>query len=229
MHAATQHFKLPADPRRLAIEIADGHDYVAATERRVRPDRSSTATTPSAAWECSTRSRSTAGCRARLTDEGVLVTNFLNRRRGLAEGLERMDARSTTGPAHCPPARPAMSSCLAAAGTPVEVPLAELRVRRARVEARHRAQPAADRGAGREAAGRHFGPLRALTAAAIEYVRPVEPHWAAAATSRKFRPAARRRRGRAGRAAVRRAGRGRETTGKLPRGATFRRTNRCSA
>src|SRR5437762_4877545 len=32
--AATQYFKLPEDPRRLAIEIADGHDYVTATDRR---------------------------------------------------------------------------------------------------------------------------------------------------------------------------------------------------
>ncbi len=32
--AAAQYFKLPDDPRRLAIEIADGHDYVAATDRR---------------------------------------------------------------------------------------------------------------------------------------------------------------------------------------------------
>ena len=39
VHAATQHFKLPADPRRLAIEIADGHDYVAATRAALRPDR----------------------------------------------------------------------------------------------------------------------------------------------------------------------------------------------
>src|SRR6185369_3924970 len=34
VNAATQYFELPDDPRRLAIEIADGHEYVAATDRR---------------------------------------------------------------------------------------------------------------------------------------------------------------------------------------------------
>ena len=34
VRVATQSFRLPDDPRRLAIEIADGHDYVAATDRR---------------------------------------------------------------------------------------------------------------------------------------------------------------------------------------------------
>jgi spermidine synthase len=34
VRAAEQHFELPDDPRRFAIEIADGHDYVTSTDRR---------------------------------------------------------------------------------------------------------------------------------------------------------------------------------------------------
>ena len=43
------------------------------------------------------------GCRARLSDEGLLVSNFLNRHRGLAAGMKRMgrafDARACALPA----------------------------------------------------------------------------------------------------------------------------------
>src|SRR5207244_8013549 len=33
VNAAVQFFKLPSDPRRIAIEIGDGHDFVAETDR----------------------------------------------------------------------------------------------------------------------------------------------------------------------------------------------------
>ena len=90
VRAAAQYFKLPEDPRRLAIEIADGHDYVAATDRRF-----DLIVVDGYDAKCRVGMLDTlpfyCGCRARLTDAGLLVTNFLNRHRGLAASLKRMD------------------------------------------------------------------------------------------------------------------------------------------
>ncbi len=126
VHAATQHFKLPADPRRLAIEIAEGHEYVAATERRFDlivvdgyDAKCRVGMLDTLAFYC--------GCRARLTDEGLLVTNFLNRHRGLAAGLERMDTAFDDRTCALPACSSGNVVAVAATGTPVDVSLAQLK------------------------------------------------------------------------------------------------------
>ncbi len=90
VRAAVQFFKLPVDPR-IAIEIGDGHDFVAATGRDfdlILVDgfdaKSRTGRLDTALFY--------RNCRARLTTHGVLVVNFLNARRGLAQSLERISA-----------------------------------------------------------------------------------------------------------------------------------------
>jgi len=89
VRAAVQFFRLPVDPRRIAIEIGDGHDFVAATDRGfdlILVDgfdaKSRTGKLDSLDFY--------RNCCARLTGQGVLVANFLNARRGLPQSLERM-------------------------------------------------------------------------------------------------------------------------------------------
>ena len=121
-----QYFKLPEDPRRLAIEIADGHDYVSATDRRY-----DLIVVDGYDAKCRVGMLDTlpfyCACRARLTDAGLLVTNFLNRHRGLGGSLKRMDG--AFGSRVC--ALPACSSgniiALAATGSAIEVSLAQLK------------------------------------------------------------------------------------------------------
>jgi spermidine synthase len=124
--AATQHFKLPDDPQRLAIEIADGHDYVAATDRRFDlilvdgyDGRCRTGMLDTLPFYCN--------CRARLTEQGLLVTNFLSRHRGLAAGLARMDRAFDARACALPACSSGNVIALAATGAPVDLSLAELK------------------------------------------------------------------------------------------------------
>jgi spermidine synthase len=163
VNAAAQYFKLPEDPRRLAIEIGDGHDYVTATERRY-----DLIVVDGYDAKCRVGMLDTlpfyCACRARLTDAGLLVTNFLNRHRGLGGSLKRMDAAFDSRVC----ALPACSSWQHHRGSGNgrrDRRLARaVEVGRARLETRHRPQSAAGGCAHRPAASRHFGALRALTA-----------------------------------------------------------------
>ena len=125
VHAATQFFKLPDDGERLTIEIRDGHDYMAATDRRfdlVLVDgydaKSRVGMLDTLPFYCN--------CRARLSESGVLATNFLNGRRGLAASLGRIseafDDRAIALP-HCTSGN---VIALAATGEPVDLSLAEM-------------------------------------------------------------------------------------------------------
>ena len=126
VRAAAQHFKLPDDPKRLAIEIADGHDYVTSTQRRF-----DLIVVDGFDAKCNVGLLDTAsfymGCRARLTDEGLFVTNFLNRRRGLVEGLKRMDAAFDERTCVLPECSTGNVIAIAATGNPIGVSLADMR------------------------------------------------------------------------------------------------------
>ena len=116
----------PTIRRRLAIEIADGHDYVAATDRRfdlILVDGYDA--------KCRVGMLDTlpfyCNCRARLTEQGLFVTNFLNRHRGLAASLERMDDAFDARACALPACSSGNIIALAAAGAPVDLSLDELR------------------------------------------------------------------------------------------------------
>ncbi|MEO8304912.1 MAG: fused MFS/spermidine synthase [Betaproteobacteria bacterium] len=123
--AAAQFFRLPEDPRRLRIEIGDGHDFVAASDREfdlILVD----------GYDAKSRVGMLdtvpfyLNCRARLTDRGVLATNFLNSRRGLASSLERIgDAFSQRAFAlpHCASGN---IIALAASGEPIALSFDEM-------------------------------------------------------------------------------------------------------
>jgi spermidine synthase len=125
VNAAMQFFKLPDDARRLAIVIGDGHDYMAATDREfdlILVDgydaKSRVGMLDSLPFYCN--------CRARLSARGVLATNFLNARRGLAASLERMSeafADRAFALPHCPSGN---VIALAATGEPIDLSLADL-------------------------------------------------------------------------------------------------------
>jgi spermidine synthase len=83
---AAQYFKLPDDPRRLSIEIADGVDYIAGARAQfdlILVD----------GFDAKARAGGLevlpfyAQCRPRLTDHGVLGVNLLDRHRGFATRL----------------------------------------------------------------------------------------------------------------------------------------------
>ena len=126
VNVAAQFFRLPDDRSRLAIEIADGHDYIAATERRfdlILVDgydaRCRVGMLDTLPFYCN--------CRARLTGQGLFVTNFLNRHRGLAASLARMDEAFDARACALPPCSSGNIIALAAAGAPVDRSLDELR------------------------------------------------------------------------------------------------------
>ena len=136
VHAAGQFFKLPVDPRRIAIEIGEGHAFVAASDREfdlILVDgfdaKSRIGTLDSLPFY--------RHCRARLSAHGVLVANFLNARRGLAQGLERMSEAFSGRAFALPHCASGNVIALAATGAPIALSLDEMRTsaRRLKVEA----------------------------------------------------------------------------------------------
>jgi spermidine synthase len=136
VHAAAQFFKLPVDPRRIAIEIGDGHDFVAATDRKfdlILVD----------GFDAKSRIGNLDSlpfyrhCRARLSEHGVLVANFLNARRGLAQSLERMSEAFSGRAFALPHCASGNVIALAASGAPIALSLDSMRTsaRRLKVEA----------------------------------------------------------------------------------------------
>ena len=125
VRAAVQFFKLPVDPRRIAIEIGDGNDFVAATGGEFDLILVDGFDAKSRIGKLDTL-EFYRNCRARLGAQGVLVTNFLNARRGLAQSLERIgegfDGRAFALP-HCASGN---VIALAASGVPIALSLADM-------------------------------------------------------------------------------------------------------
>ena len=125
---AEQHFRLPIDPQRLKIVIADGADYVESAKGHfdlilldgfgpdARPRRLDSAEFYRSA-------------RALLSPTGLFVCNLLGRSRGFAASSKRIaqafDGRSTVSPS-CDSGN---AIAFAVAGEPVDVSLEEMRTR----------------------------------------------------------------------------------------------------
>lgn len=123
---ARQHFKLPEDAGRIAIEIGDGARHVATGgepydlvlvdgfDARARAGALET-------------SAFYAACRARLAADGLLVANLLSENRGYRASLERLRT-AFDGRVLALPSRDAGNMiCVAAAGSPVHATIAELK------------------------------------------------------------------------------------------------------
>ena len=125
--AARQFFKLPDDPKRLRVEIAEGYEYLLATSRtydfiivdgfddRGRPGMLDTLPFYLA-------------CRARLSRDGLLATNLLTRRKGagpsVARILDAFDVRVLV----MPPSEAGNMVCIGATGEKTHTTVRDLRL-----------------------------------------------------------------------------------------------------
>jgi spermidine synthase len=123
---ARQHFRLPEEDARLRIVLDDGADYVATTRHRfdlILVDGFDA--------EARTGRLDTlpfyVGCRARLTDEGLLVANLLTKRKDFKRSIERLE-RAFDGRALCFPSCDSGNAvAFAAAGDIIDLGLPDLR------------------------------------------------------------------------------------------------------
>jgi spermidine synthase len=123
--AARQFFKLPDDPVRVAIRIADGHDFLAASQRPfdlilvdgfdARGRAGMLETLP---FYCNAR--------ARLGREGLLVANLLDRTRGADAGRERIRTAFEGRACALPRCASGNTIVVAAAGEPIDLAFADI-------------------------------------------------------------------------------------------------------
>lgn len=125
IHAAREHFKLPAESARLRIEIADGVDYVAYADREfdlILVDgydaEGRTGMLDSLAFYCN--------CQARLSDRGIVAANLLTRNHGIRGSFERMRAAFAGRALALPKCASGNVVTIGAAGKPVEITQADL-------------------------------------------------------------------------------------------------------
>jgi len=123
--AARQFFKLPEDPPRVTIEIADGHDYAASSKREFDlilvdafDPRGRSGMLDTLPFYCNAR--------ARLGPEGMLAANLLNRSRGVQPSVERIRTVFEDRVRALPKCASGNTIVVAATGEPIEVTSAEL-------------------------------------------------------------------------------------------------------
>jgi spermidine synthase len=126
--AAAQFFRLPDDPQRLAVELADGVAFVAAPGPRYdlilvdgydAKGRVGALDTPSFYGHC----------RKRLAEHGLLATNLLSRHRGVDASLARMAAAFERRALALAPCASGNVVAIAARGAPVDLDARELSAR----------------------------------------------------------------------------------------------------
>jgi spermidine synthase len=124
--AAWQFFKLPDDAAHLTVEIGDGHAYVAASRARFDLIMIDGFDAKGRAGMLDTVPFY-VNCRARLADDGILVTNLLSRRRGAAPGLSPIREAFEERVLALPPCEAGNTIVLATVGAPIHVTFAQLR------------------------------------------------------------------------------------------------------
>jgi len=124
--AARQFFKLPDDPARIRIVIADGADYVIKDkpafdlilvdgfDADARPGQLDTLPFY-------------LNCRARLSDEGLVAVNLLSRRKDYRHSVERIGQAFDERVLAFPSCDSGNTVAFAAAGEPIRMPLTELK------------------------------------------------------------------------------------------------------
>lgn len=124
--AAYQYFKLPRDPARIEIEIADGADYVQRSERHYDLILVDGFDADARAGRLDS-SPFYLDCKNRLAANGLLVVNLLSRRRDFRKSIQRIgeafDGRALAFPSD----NAGNAIALAAVGEPIELKLAELK------------------------------------------------------------------------------------------------------
>lgn len=130
---ARQYFRLPDDPARLTVAIADGADYMLAGERRFDyilvdgfdPDARAGTLDTLPFYQA---------CRARLSESGLLGVNLLGRSKGFAGSVERIRSAFDGRVAVFPACDSGNTIAFASGGEPVAVALDEMRVRAQRLK-----------------------------------------------------------------------------------------------
>ncbi len=123
--AARQFFKLPEDPKRLKIEIADGVEWLAASGETfdlILVD----------GFDADARAGALdslpfyRACRAHLNDTGLLAVNLLGRNRGFKASVERIARAFEKRALVFPSCDHGNAVAFAATGEPIRIPLGEL-------------------------------------------------------------------------------------------------------
>lgn len=125
--AARQFFKLPEDPLRLNIMIADGSEYIAEHDRTydlILVDGFDADARPGALDMLPFYQM----CRARLNPNGILVVNLLGRSRGYQASLERISASFDERALAFPSCDKGNVIAMATTGEKIKIPLTELKV-----------------------------------------------------------------------------------------------------
>ena len=132
--AARQFFKLPEDDARVRIEIADGHDFLAASHRRFDlilvdgfDDKGRPGMLDTVPFYLN--------CRERLARRGMMAVNLLTRRRGAHPSFERLREAFGDRVLLMPPSEAGNAVAIAAAGTAIHESLADLRTAAAKLRA----------------------------------------------------------------------------------------------
>ncbi len=124
--AARQFFKLPDDPKRLKIEIADGVEWLADNDRSFDLILVDGFDADARAGALDTLPFYRA-CRAHLSEGGLLSVNLLGRNRGFKASVERI-GRAFDGRAMVfPSCDQGNAIAFAATGEPIRQPLTDLR------------------------------------------------------------------------------------------------------
>lgn len=124
--AARQFFKLPDDPLRLKIVIADGAKFIAENDKNydlILVDGFDEDARPG---ELDTLPFYQM-CRSRLNDNGILAVNLLGRSRGYTASLERLREAFFTRALAFPSCESGNVIALAATGAPIRISLDELK------------------------------------------------------------------------------------------------------
>ncbi len=123
---ARQHFRLPDEDARLRIVIGDGADYIATTRNRydlILVDGFDA--------EARTGMLETlpfyANCRARLSNDGLLVANLLSKRKDFERSVERLERAFDGRALSFPSCDSGNAVAFAATGDAVDFRLSELR------------------------------------------------------------------------------------------------------
>lgn len=125
---ARQFFKLPDDPQRLDVVIADGADYVLGGSRSFDYILVDGFDPDARAGPLDTLPFHQA-CRARLSSDGIYCVNLLGRTKGFAASAKRIRSAFDGRVAVFPSCDSGNTIAFAAGGDLVELPLAELRDR----------------------------------------------------------------------------------------------------
>ena len=124
--AARQFFKLPEDPARLKIEIADGVEWLADCGRVFDLIMVDGFDADARAGALDTQPFYQA-CRAHLGDEGLLAVNLLGRSRGFGASVGRIGSAFDGRAMVFPSCDNGNAIAFAATGEPIRAPMSELK------------------------------------------------------------------------------------------------------